>query len=131
MNSVAIDIADYLDEMSSLGLVFGTDVFVGREPPKPDNCVTIFDTYGRPPQLNMVDQGYEYPSIQIRVRNRNYEDGWGVISDIKDVLHGMNHTTINGTLYTVIYVSSGPTLLDWDENSRARFILNLELQRRD
>ncbi|KKL64285.1 hypothetical protein LCGC14_2166530, partial [marine sediment metagenome] len=45
-------------------------------------------------------------------------------------LHGKAGETWNATLYTVIYCSSGPALLDWDENNRPRFIINFNLQRR-
>lgn len=129
MNSPTKDIANYLEGISSLGLILGKNLFCNREPSTPNNIITIFDTSSIPPQLNLTDKGYEYPSIQIRVRNTDYEDGWSLINSIKDVLHG-NSFSIGSTLYTVIYVHSGPALLDWDENSRARCIINFELQRR-
>jgi hypothetical protein len=130
MNAPSQDIKDMLEADSALGLVFKTNLFIGLEPAKPSNCVTIFDTYGFPPALGLTDQGYEYPAIQIRVRNKHYQDGWDLISDIKNLLHGQAQQTWNGTLYTVIYCSSGPALLDWDENGNARFIINFNLQRR-
>lgn len=130
MNATSVDIKDMLEVDSSLGLVFAEDLFVGKEPPNPDNTVTIFDAYGRPPQLTMDVATYEYPSIQIRVRNRDYRVGWNLINEIYLSLHGRAHETWNGTLYEVIYCSSGPALLDWDDNGRVRFIINLNLQRR-
>ena len=134
MNAPSYDIAEILEaygESSGLGLDYAADLFIGKEPDRPNNCVTIFDTPGFPPYLSVAGEtGYEYPSIQIRVRNVKYTDGWAQAEAIKTVLHGMNNTTVNGTLYTVIYCSSGPALLDWDDNGRARFILNFNLQRR-
>jgi len=38
--------------------------------------------------------------------------------------------TWNGALYTVIYCSNGPALLDWDDSNNARFIINFNIQRR-
>ena len=130
MQCPAEDIKDMLEDESSLGLTFATDLFVGREPPEPDDSVTIFDTPGFPPALNLNDQGYEYPSVQIRVRSNDYLTGWNLIHAIQVVLHGKAGETWNATLYTVIYCSSGPALLDWDENNRPRFIINFNLQRR-
>jgi len=130
MNAPSEDVKDMLEDESSLGLTFGTDLFVGKEPPEPDDCVTIFDTYGSPPLMTLNSVGYFYPSIQIRVRCRNYRTGWALIQDIRTVLHGKANETWNATLYTVIYCSSGPALLDWDENDRARLIINFNLQRR-
>jgi len=130
MNAQSEDIKDMLEAESSLGLTFGTDLFIGKELSKPDNCVTIFDTYGFPPLLTLDGGGYYYPSVQIRVRNNDYRTGWALIHDIMVSLHGRAHETWNETLYTVIYCSSGPAFLDWDENDRARFVCNFDMQRR-
>jgi hypothetical protein len=130
MNVPSEDIKDLLEAESDLGLVFATNLFIGKEPTKPSNSVTLFDYTGEPPQLAMNNQGYEYPSLQIRVRNTDYVAGWGIIEAIKNRLHGANQEEWNGTLYTAIYCGSGPVLLDWDENSRARFVCNFKIQRR-
>jgi len=131
MNSSAEDIKDMLVDESSLGLTFATNLFVGREPSSPDDCVTIFETPGFPPQLTLKQgEDYYYPSVQIRVRNNNYQTGWTLAHNIMVSLHGRGHETWNETLYTVIRCSNGPALLDWDENGRARFIINFNMQRR-
>lgn len=132
MNSASEDIKKILVEDSSLGLIFGTDLFKAREPKKPDNCVTIFDTSTQAPQLTMAGKGedYEYTSVQIRIRNLKFVTGWNLAEAIKTSLHGTAQETVNGTLYSVIYCSSGPALLDWDENNRARIIINFNIQRR-
>lgn len=131
MSAPSVDIKDMLEAESSLGLTFATNLFIGKEPSQPDNCVTIYDTPGGPPDLGLdKDDKYQYPSVQIRVRNNGYTTGWDLADDIKDVLHGRAHETWNGTYYTVISCTSDPALLDWDENGRARFIVNFEAQRR-
>jgi hypothetical protein len=112
-------------------LVFATDLFIGREPSLPKKCVTIFDTPGFPPYLSVGGEvGYEYPSIQIQVRDISYVNGWKLINDIKDALHGIAQQTWNGTLYSIIYCSSGPALLGWEDNGNCRFICNFNVQRR-
>lgn len=129
MNSPADDIKDMLVADTTLGLTFATNLFVGTEPAKPDNCATIFDTPGFAPQLTLTKgENYYYPSIQIRVRNRDYRTGWALIQDIMVSLHGRSQETWNGTLYSVIYCSSGPAQLDWDNNGNCRHICNFNIQ---
>ena len=129
MNIPSEDIRDIIEADSSLGLTFATNLFIGKEPSAPKDCVTVFDTPGFPPQLTLRDQGYEYPSIQIRIRAKDYSAGMSLAQDIVSLLHG-SRGICNSTLYTVIYCSSGPALLDWDENGNARFIVNFNVQRR-
>ena len=131
MNVLSQDIADMLEAESSLGLTFGTNLFIGREPATPNNTVTLFDTGGHRPDLNLDStEKYERPSLQIRVRNTSYTVGWDLLNDIKDSLHGRAHETWNDTYYSVIYCSSDIAFLDWDNNNRARFVLNFNVQRR-
>lgn len=131
MQATSIDIKDMILDESSLGLTFAKDLFIGKEPSSPNNCVTIFDTPSFPPLTTLGnDVKYEYPSVQIRVRNTEYQAGWNLLNTIKDLLHGRGQETWNGTLYTSIICISTPTLLDWDENNRARFIINVNIQRR-
>jgi len=130
MNATSEDIKDMLVADTSLGLTFATNLFINDEPAKPDNCVTIFDTPGFPPDLRLDGVGYESPSVQIRVRNRSSQAAQSLINNIMISLHGRAQQTWNGTLYTVIYCSSGPALLDWDANRNARYITNFNIQRR-
>jgi len=130
MNASSVDIVAMLVADATVDVTFKTNLFIGKEEKAPRNCVTIFDTFGSPPDLGLTNQGYERPSIQIRVRNASYVTGWNLIELIKTSLHGRAQETWNDTLYTVIYCSSGPAHLDWDENGNARFIINFNLQRR-
>jgi hypothetical protein len=106
------------------------NLFVGKEESTPDDCVTIFDTPGFPPMLTLNDQGYYYPTIQIRVRSRKYVDGYALAQKIQSALHGRAQETWNDTLYTVIYCSGDIALLDWDDKGRPRFVINFYIQRR-
>lgn len=131
MNTTSVDIKDMLEADSGLGLKFGVDLFIGKEPDSPQRTVTIFDTHGMPPQLTFnAAERYEFPAFQIRVRSADYLDCAALISSIKDLLHGRANETWNETLYAVIYCSSGPAMLDWDHNGRVRFIVNFNCQRR-
>jgi hypothetical protein len=133
INAPSIDIKDMLvyAAESSSGYDFPSNLFVGLEPKAPDNSITIFDTYGFPPQLTLDKVKYEYPAVQIRVRNNDYITGWNLIQDIINILHARSQEVWNGAYYSVIYCSSGPALLDWDENGRVRFIANFNIHRRE
>jgi hypothetical protein len=133
MNPQSVDIKDMLVADSTVALTFKTDLFIGKEPSTPKNCVTIFDTSGFPPNLTMDGKdtsNYEYVAVQIRVRNTSYTNGWALIHNIMESLHGRAQETWSSTLYSVIYCSSGPALLDWDDSGNARFVANFEIQRR-
>lgn len=131
MNAPSIDIKDILLRHPELRLVFGENLHVGREPSSPNNTVTIFDTSGSPPQLTYQrGENYEYPAIQIRVRNVSYADGFSLAKRIQGILHTISGIQINGSFYTLVYSTGDPFLLDWDANNRSRCIINFELQRR-
>jgi hypothetical protein len=133
MNPPSVDIKDMLLSESGIDLTYATNLFIGKEPASPDNVVTIFDAYASTPQLTMEGNlllPYERHSLQIRVRNRDYQLGYNLINEIFLLLHGRAHETWNGAIYEVI-TSSAPMHFDWDDNKRARFIINLNLQRKD
>ena len=131
MNAPSKDISTYLASESSLALEFATDLFIGREPDSPTNCVTVFDTPGRPPLLDMQgDTGYRIPYVQVRVRNTDYATGWDLANDIEAFLHGKGPITISGTVYTLIRCTMETTFLDYDEFDNPRFVATYEIQRR-
>lgn len=130
MSAPSIDIAGMLAYESSLGLTLATNLFVGKEPSRPDTCITIFDTHGLPTGISLDSVGFDFPSIQIRVRAKDYQTGWALIEGIKTILHGRANETWENTYYSLIYCTSGPALLDWDDNSRCRFIVNFNINRR-
>lgn len=131
MNPPTEDIKDMLEASSSLGLVFGTNLFIGKEPDAPNDCVSLFDTPGRAPQFTYQQgEDYFYPSIQIRVRSSEYLVGWALVNDVKTYLHARTQERWGDSLYTVVACAQEPFLLDWDPNRRPRFVTNFNLQRR-
>jgi hypothetical protein len=132
MNASAVDIKQIIEyyyvEDSYTGNLY--PIFIGKEPAKPVNTISIFETMGFHQLTFNRCEVYEYPSIQIRIRSTSYLEGWQMIADIKDILHGRAQETWNGTLYTLIQCSGGPALLDFDKDQRVRFICNFQIQRR-
>jgi len=130
MNPAAKDTKDMLVADTGLSLVYGTDLFVSKEPTKPNECVTIFDTPSFPSDLTLDGESYFRSSIQVRVRTLDYEAGMALAWTIMGSLHGRANETWNGTLYTVIKAVGEPTPLYYDENNRLLIITNFNLQRR-
>jgi hypothetical protein len=132
MNAVSEDIKDMLEAQSSLGLVFKTNLFIGREPKSPNNTVTIFDTPGAPPMKTLTPgENYYYDSFQIRLRTTDYQTGYALLKSIEEYLHVISQQTVNETYYSIIYCSLPITMLDWDDNNRVHLVATFEVQRRD
>ncbi len=136
MNNASKDIAQKLASLtipssSVFKFIIGSNLFVGREPTSPDDCVTIVDRPSWPIGINLDGSGdFDYASVQIRVRNISYDKGAEMMQAIIKLLHGLNNFTINDTDYFVCMCVSGPSLLDWDQNNRVRLISNFDIQRR-
>ena len=131
MNAATVDIKDILINEGDLGLTFGTNLFISREPTQPDDCVTLYDTGGPEDDLTLDRlERYERPRIQVRSRANNYTDAYGMIQDIRSKLQGRAHEVWNGAMYTLIRVASGPEFIEYDGNNRAIVVLNLMIQRR-
>jgi len=134
MNTICFDLNDMIEYDTTWE--FGTNFITGREPAKPHNTLTFFDTPGTGRFLGLSrdedDPGanaYDYATIQIRIRNHNYNDAITQATEIVNRLHGVGNLVLNGTLYTLIKSLDSPSLLDWDDNNRARVIVNFEVQR--
>lgn len=131
MNAPSIDIMDMLLAESSFDLSLGANLFIGKEKPHPDDITVIYDIAGGQPSLTMDRCNYERPAVQVKVRSRDYENGWNLINGIYTSLHGRAHETWNGAIYELIVATSIPYHFDWDDNGRARFIINFNLQRKE
>lgn len=131
MNPASKDIMSFLAEDSSLSLTEGVDLFAGREPATPPNAVTVFDTPGLPPEMFLDGPGgLASPAVQIRVRNVKYLDGWALSWHIREFLHGLMDSTVNGVQYDLIICTQDPFMLDWDAGGRARFVATYYCKRR-
>jgi len=129
MKIAAEDIATILQAETSL--VLGTDLFINKEPASPDNCVTIFDVAGGPSEMALDASNYQQPSIQLRVRNKTQLTGSTLCNTLVAALDGMGNEEVGTTTYMIIYLTSGPALLDWDNNDRVRFIINFNILRKE
>ena len=132
MNPISEDIKDLLEADSSLELELGVNLFVGMEPPTPDDCVTLYDTGGRGPQLTFNrNEHYYHGRFQVRIRSKSYLIGMNLAQTLMDYLHGRGHEEINSTDYNLIQAGSAPAFIGRDANHRLLFVVNFEVQRRE
>lgn len=131
MKIVSDEIKDILiNEITSL--VFGRNLFIGFEPPNPDNCVTIYDTGGAGLDLSYDrSERYYRATFQVRIRNNSYVDGLELANRAMETLHGRGHEQWGDAIYELIQCTSGPAFIGRDEHDRMVFVVNFEVQRRD
>lgn len=132
MNPTSEDIATMLNAESSLGLTLATDLFFAQIPPKPADCVAVFDSPGAPPQLTYkkATSDYYYSGVTVQVRNTSYGGAYDLAFQIMEFLHGESNITIGSTLYTLIKAVNDPQLLHYDEGDRPIMFINFDVQRR-
>ncbi len=119
------DLGDYL-ETQSLGVV-NTDIFLGNQPDKPDNCVTLFEYSGDPPDHSR-DSRIDRPGLQVIARNTSYVDGRQKLQQIQNLIDGLNGVTINGTRYISIFANQSPMPLGKDESGRMEWSQNYSVR---
>ena len=88
-NILVNDIADYLAN-EELGTV-GTDIFVGNQPGSPTNCITVIDTGGTAPPIDLPSRK---STFQVLVRNSEYPTGAQMLESIRSALHNKYGITL-------------------------------------
>jgi hypothetical protein len=130
MNPVSKDISTIL-AAAGLGLVAGTNLFIGEEPTTPANCVTVYDTPGDAPMLTQDrTERYDFPAIQVKVRNTSYLNAQALIEAIKGALHGLAHYGQGGASYELVKCDQDPFSLGKDETGRSMWVCNFSIQRK-
>jgi hypothetical protein len=113
------DITTYID--SNTSLTAGTNLFIGTLPANVDNCVGIFQSGGVEPTtyLDVIK-----PTIQVLVRNTNYETAQQLAYQIYDLLHQLYKITMGSTEIYTVFALQEPTDIGEDETGRAVFTGN-------
>lgn len=133
MNPCSLDIKDILTEDEDLGLVYGSNLYISREPSEPLVCTTIYDPPGGSVDLTAETKSegaYSRHPVQVRVRDVDYLTAMTKAQMIMDRLNGLNNFDLNNTFYALIRCTTPPTLLEWSENNRVIIVINFEIQRR-
>jgi hypothetical protein len=105
--------------------VGGTNVFADNMPDSPDNCIAFIEYPGQSSFIANAD----LRSIQVRVRNSDYETGRQLIWDIYNTLYKPESDTrfidLTVNRWVLIKARHTPYLLNRDETKRCIFILNM------
>ena len=127
------DVKDIL-VAASIGVFAATKgwaIYIGNQPDKPNNVITIADTDVRSTThlINKIgtdaaETRVEYPGIQIRVRSPQYVDAYSKINEVINALANIEKFTASGFEYLSIYIQGGILPLGEDEKARNIFSAN-------
>lgn len=116
------DICNYLEE-KSIG-VKGTDLFITFMPDHVDDCISLFERSGFPPDLHC---NVEYPVLEVRVRAKKHEDAAVKIRRIIHYLHGLYEQVLSGTRYLLIRAHGSPEAMERNEGKRVELVVRFEV----
>jgi len=125
MNPIVKDVTTILQAAAVATL--GTDLFAGKEPNSPDNCITIYNTGGTPDQCLDLDSDDELNTFQVRVRNNDYLAAYAVMDSIRDVIEKDKFAIVagvGGSTYLSIWSTGLPNDLQRDETNRVIVVQN-------
>lgn len=133
MNTPAQDIKIILEanvDSSSHDLTFGSNMFIGRMPESPSECVSIADAPGLEPDVGPYY--YDFVSVLIRGEIGQYVEAANIGQAMISTLHRYHGQPDSSSMYyTGIWCDSGtPGYIGTDENNRPMFSFNLRIQRR-
>ena len=106
-------------------------IFYPNEPSVPHECVTIRDTGGQSPEYLLDGTTHANPSVQIRVRARDYDAGFAKCKEIEAALGGRAPETANGTPYAGFWQTGSTNHIGADAQERPIFTLNFRLVRQE
>lgn len=118
--SLVSDIATYL-QTNGLGTV-GTDIFYSYIPDIEGNVISVIDTGGPMPNVDIKD--ISNPTFQIFIRNSDYATGKSNLDTIRELLHQKLQTTIGSTDFMSIFAQSEGGHLGRNESDQDEFSIN-------
>ena len=116
------DLATHL-QAQGVGTV-SVDIFKGQLPDQPDNCVALFEYGGEGMPLHWSG---EFPSVQVRVRNKSYSTGRAKIEAVVTALHGLTEHIAGATRYLLLQAKQSPASIGRDQNNRQEFVVNFSV----
>jgi len=101
---------------------FATDIFIGKEPNTPDNCITLYLTGGTPDDtLSLTNRTNEISTLQVRVRNNDFLTAHAKIEECIAVFGKAKYKTVSdstGDILLNIWQTSLPNVLIRDTTNR-------------
>ena len=99
-------------------------IFVGSEPPKPDDVITLYNTVGATPNPKFL---LDEPTIQLRIRSGSYNTAYTNLLGVFNLLHGRPAFTVTGTRYVGLIATSNIFEIGKDEKDRTLLAFNMRL----
>lgn len=129
--SAAFDIATYLaaavPSYGTVGGSIGVNTFLDIA----NNEIAVFEFSGTPDLMTHgMIPAFEYPKIQIQVRNVDAIQAFTICKNAYDYLRTKMDLVINGNTYTVIKTVQRPKPLERDDQNRVINMCEFELERR-
>jgi len=123
MAVVIDDVAQYLAD-NSIGTL-GTNLFKSFVPSSPDSCVTVLDTGGTKPDMDLPTKS---PTFQIYIRSTSYSAGKSKLDSVRALLHQVANENLvaNQTYFYYILALAEGGHLGRDENGRDLFSINFQ-----
>jgi hypothetical protein len=89
---------------ASLGLTTATNLFAGRMPETPNDCVALIEYGGLAPEPNLGAGAtrYESPRFQVMVRSVDWATGRLLMQKIERYFASVVNTTIGGVRYLAL-----------------------------
>lgn len=120
-------LADYLETQ---GIGYATeqvghpvDIFVGKQPGDPDNCVTIIGEPGiRTPNVNIPD--LMFPRFQVLVRNEDFEVGSTKLRACRTALHDKIALSLQNFFCFYIHADQEGFPIGEDDKGRPEFSIH-------
>lgn len=129
MKSPAHELALHLATFPAIGAwaaSTGWAIAVGMEPKSPDDAITLYDTGGAP---YFADAYLSTPTIQVRVRTRDYRAGYEKHEDILAILSAIQNQQIGDSYVLGIWLTSDIMSIGREDNDRFLFTANYRLER--
>jgi len=126
LNAVSEDVTTILDAVSPL--VFGEDLFFGRQPTSPDKCLFVSSSGGVSPETQF---NWQRPTFQILARGDrgDYKSAVDILNVARAALHAITNMAVGSTRYIGIYVRGDMIDLAHDEEDRPLVALNFQAHR--
>lgn len=118
-------IVEYVEE-KEVG-TFGTDIFIGKRPPQPINCVAFYDTHGRPPRKDSTADR----TFQVITRNKSYPLGISKAGEVHKVLKESYQFWLGDTWVIKLEAQNEPGHIGRDENGNHLFSSNYNIWIKD
>lgn len=128
MNSPAADIQDLLN--GSGLFTEGTNLFIGKMPDTPHECVCVYDIAGMPPNAMIAHD--EFPMVTVHVRGERfaYANSYSNCRTVITELHRKANYMVDSSVRIISILSQhDPIFLGYDEKERPTWSMSFLINR--